>query len=491
MITQILGVALISLLTITPTIQQNIPNIEIQTQNNTIPTNLTNKIVNNVSWSAYYVNNSWPVELFSFEQITTNGYNYQPNSATGTNVNAFSFFINDNFYFNTINTNLTSAKIREAVYLYYFNQRGGNPTSESFSFVINQNTLGASSTFYTYTVNGSQGSMSGRIFIKNSSDIDSNTAALTNNNISLNIGSNMNNLIQQLQPVSFLENFSVDTGNNTILYYYLNQAIDFTQPGNFTRNLYGMTNYGYTVLFGQFNVNLIADTTPPTITGPTTINRQVGNITTTGLIQEFTVSDTGGIDNLDIRDLNNNVITSWTPYNQTGSYNLVVRARDNSNNVTVFPFTLVLTTPPPPDTTPPTIVGPGVYWFNLGSITTNTQLLATDKWTVSDNVAILQVIILGDIDYEIAGTYSITIQATDTANNSTQKIVSINILDNSIPDGYNPLTDLLSGIFGGALSMIFTIGTINILGLRLLDAMGVIILGTVLLFVYKAIKGGS
>ena len=56
---------------------------------------------------------------------------------------------------------------------------------------------------------------------------------------------------------------------------------------------------------------------------------------------------------------------------------------------------------------------------------------------------------------------------------------------------YNPLTDLLSGIFGGALSMIFTIGTINVLGLRLLDAMGVIILGAVLLFVYKAIKGGS
>jgi hypothetical protein len=55
-------------------------------------------------------------------------------------------------------------------------------------------------------------------------------------------------------------------------------------------------------------------------------------------------------------------------------------------------------------------------------------------------------------------------------------------------DGYNPITDLLSGIFGGVLSLIFTIGTINLLGFRLLDAMAIIILGGVIYLVYKAIR---
>ena len=89
------------------------------------------------------------------------------------------------------------------------------------------------------------------------------------------------------------------------------------------------------------------------------------------------------------------------------------------------------------------------------------------------------------------GDYSVTITATDTSNNTSTKDIVVRIRQDVALGNYNPLTDLLSGIFGALLSMIFTIGTINVLGFRLLDGMGIIILGFVIFMIYKVIRGGK
>jgi hypothetical protein len=233
-----------------------------------------------------------------------------------------------------------------------------------------------------------------------------------------------------------------------------------------------------------------SDNTGPIITGPTTVNTTEGNITTQSILDLYSISDISGIEpnTISIRDLNNNVITNWSSYVE-GSYQLRIYARDTLNNVTQYQFTLQVGQAPPPDLTPPTIVGPLLVSFEIGTYTSNTEIL--NLYTFSDNVAILQNQLIGEIDYTQIGDFEVIIRSIDTSNNVSNKNVVIRIRDTVVLGNYNPLTDLLSGIFGGALSMIFTIGTINVLGLRLLDAMGVIILGTVLLFVYKAIKGGS
>jgi hypothetical protein len=268
---------------------------------------------------------------------------------------------------------------------------------------------------------------------------------------------------------------------------------NYNQAGSYSNIQVSATdNAGNTNVFTLPTVSITqpADTTGPIITGPTIINVIEGNILTQSILDSYSISDISGIEpnTISIRDLNNNVITNWESYT-VGSYQLRVYARDTLNNITQYQFTLQVGEAPLPDLTPPTIVGPLLVSFEIGTYTSNTEIL--NLYTFSDNVGILQNQLIGEINYSEFGDYPVTIRSTDTSNNVTNRNVVVRIRDEVVLGNYNPLTDLLSGIFGGALSMIFTIGTINVLGLRLLDAMGVIILGAVLLFVYKAIKGGS
>jgi hypothetical protein len=288
--------------------------------------------------------------------------------------------------------------------------------------------------------------------------------------------------------LSISDNLSgLNTGLTTISNFNYNQA------GSYSNIQVSATdNAGNTNVFTLPTVNITqpADTTGPIITGPTIVNVVEGNILTQEILDLYSVSDISGIEpnTISIRDLDNNVITNWSQYT-VGSYQLRVYARDTLNNITQYQFTLQVGEAPPPDLTAPTIVGPLLVSFEIGTYTSNTEIL--NLYTFIDNVAILQNQLIGEIDYSELGDYPVTIRSTDTSNNVTNRNVVVRIRDEVVLGNYNPLTDLLSGIFGGALSMIFTIGTINVLGLRLLDAMGVIILGAVLLFVYKAIKGGS
>jgi hypothetical protein len=663
MITQILGVALISLLTITPTLQQNnieqliAPNIEIQTSQFTSPDSRRLLVTTPFSYyhslgnSNTYVggNFKWNINQILQNGSTTDG-TYSTNSLLNIYVN------NNNFVFTMTEYATTGNVMREIIREYYNKSRGSYPTSESFSFALNNNYWETQNLSYTYTVNGNGGSMSGNIWLTNSGNL-SNTVQKASSNITVPNNATLEQIIMQnIIPNPILSN---NTRGNTMLYYWFDSALPQT-TGVYNRILYGRNAYGQSLNFGNITINLTTpDTTPPTITsitgnsinwinqditltvqatdnvslnstaysfdngntyqasnqltfttnqivnvrvrdssnnsvlqeviinridkqspaivlagnwkntfelgeltsnndllnylsisdgasglnqglttltnfnynqagtytnvqvsatdnagnnsvytlptvnivqpadntgpiitGPTTVNVVEGNITTQVILDLYLISDSSGVEpnTISIRDLNNNVITNWSPYT-VGSYQLRVYARDTLNNITQYQFTLQVGEAPPPDLTPPTIVGPLLVSFEIGTYEYDSEIL--NLFTFSDNVAILQNQLIGEINYSELGEYQVIIRSTDTSNNVTNKNIVVRIRDTVVLGNYNPLTDLLSGIFGGALSMIFTIGTINILGLRLLDAMGVIILGTVLLFIYKAIKGGS
>jgi hypothetical protein len=664
MITQILGVALISLLTITPTIQQNnieqliAPNIEIQSMNFNTPDEHRLLVVN--QFSVYTGMNN----TFNSAKLYTN-FNFLPDtnnnnitfSDISSGINGLHYrdnitIMNDNLYINLADWIISGNNLRELIRQYYFRTRGGFPTSSTFSFTETTTELRGPNTTYTYSLNGTQGSVNANIYLV--SQLAAATGTLTNTNITLPLRANMSSIIQALNPQTTQDT----SGGSRLLYYFLSNTTHTTATSQ-NYNLYALTNFGRIINYGQFTLNYFADTTPPTITGitgnptnwtnqpvtitvnatdnvglnataysfnggqtwqqsnqlttsimqileirvrdtsgniasqqltinridtstpainlagnwkntfelgelannqallgylsisdnlsglnnglttisnfnynqagsysniqvsatdnagnnfvytlptvtitqpadntgpiitgPTIVNRTEGNITTQGILDLYSITDISGIEpnTISIRDLNNNVITDWSPYT-VGSYQLRVYARDTLNNITQYQFTLQVGEAPPPDLTPPTIVGPLLVSFEIGTYTSNSEIL--NLYTFIDNVGILQNQLIGDVNYTELGDYPVIIRSTDTSNNVTNRNVVVRIRDSVVLGNYNPLTDLLSGIFGGALSMIFTIGTINVLGLRLLDAMGVIILGAVLLFVYKAIKGGS
>jgi hypothetical protein len=678
MITQILGVALISLLTITPTIQQNnieqliAPNIEIQQNSFNSNTNYTNQIWVKNNFSYYHNATNTRITTYDTNLLLTNFTNYFAGNINHTTIINDSntgggimnvHIIDGNFYiydtslgiFGGSASNMTGNVLRSLIRDYYLKVRGGLPTSETFGFTQTTDNLVSTSTFYTYSLNGSQGSVNGRVYVRDLNLLQTNNSYnVTNNSISAPTNTSLQQIIEnQIQP---LETYSQD---QVTLYYWFDSPIPLNQAGTYIRNLFSRDSYGTANSYGQITINLIqdsisptitgitgnptnwtnqpvtitvnatdnvglnataysfdggqtwqqsnqlttsimqileirvrdtsgniasqqvtinridtsspainlagnwkntfelgelannqallgylsisdnlsglnnglttisnfnynqagsysniqvsatdnagnnfvytlptvtitqpADNTGPIITGPTVVNRTQGNITTQGILDLYSITDISGVEpnTISIRDLNNNIITNWSPYT-VGSYQLRVYARDTLNNITQYQFTLQVGEAPPPDLTPPTIVGPLLVSFEIGTYTSNTEIL--NLYTFSDNVGILQNQLIGQINYSEFGDYPVTIRSTDTSNNVTNRNIVVRIRDEVVLGNYNPLTDLLSGIFGGALSMIFTIGTINVLGLRLLDAMGVIILGAVLLFVYKAIKGGS
>jgi hypothetical protein len=576
MIIQLLGVALISLLMITPTIQQNnieqliAPNIEIQPS--TFLNQDTNRLFISKQFSHYdikYLATNGRSYTSSAVYTNTNQLTYFDINATYSDVNRPNIYITDaNVYVSALSNQApTGDEMRSILREYYYQTRGSYPTSDSFSFTVNSSPIGATTTYYTYTLNGIQGSQTGRLYLSDLSLIQNFTTTF-NANISIPQGSNFEQLIQAVNPQNTFNNQNM---YNEILYYFSPYATpDLNTLGTRTVSISARTNFGVYKFIGNVNVTItVPDTTPPVIQGPTELTFEVGTYT---LIEQllnlfYTFTDNVGI--------NEAYYTPITSINTVGVFEIVIFASDLAGNTVNYPVTITTTSPPPQDTTPPVISGSDTITRELGQVnndaqlanqfnitddftqpsaivktitgtrsyteagTYNLTLTATDiagnfstkeftfvinppfidneppvivsdlivsitvgdftdrqeildfYTTVTDNVALSSVLLVGDINFNVIGDYQLQIIATDTSQNQSTRNILIRIREEVILGNYNPLTDLLSGIFGGALSMIFTIGTINVLGLRLLDAMGVIILGAVLLFVYKAIKGGS
>jgi hypothetical protein len=297
------------------------------------------------------------------------------------------------------------------------------------------------------------------------------------------------------QEQSILQNIIIADNSGTVTVQYNRNRVII--DSNNTSEQYGVRaidNAGNVSNFVYITINYIddvTDLTPPTITRNIEqveflrTNYPVG-VSTTIQLQAI-------LDSVTLQDNRTGVTyelnTNLTVLGSNNTSNVIgIRAKDTSNLFSEFVYITLIWTDNTTTDNPPTIIGSNSISFLVGLINNNQEFLQ-QYFVISDN-GTFDVDISPDIQYDTLGFYNVTITVTDNDFNQVLKNVRVHIRSNAeIDSSYNPLTDLLSGIFGATLSMVFTIGTINILGFRLLDAMGIIILGAVIWFVYKAIRG--
>jgi hypothetical protein len=283
----------------------------------------------------------------------------------------------------------------------------------------------------------------------------------------------VNSIIQQyiISDISGIEPNSIsirNTSNQVIT--NLNLAIGTYSLRIYARDtLQNETNYPITLI--------VQDTVAPVITG-NTVQQLVVNRTQQDLIARFSIFDDSDITVQIIGNIN---------YGLPGNYSVTLRATDSVGNITNLSIIVNITLP---DTTGPLISGAFGISVEVGLFNDNQQFI-NQYFTITDPSGIKSTVLTGTLDFNVVGSYNVVLVATDNQDNVSNRQLTIKVYDPINLADYNPLTDLFSGIFGGLLSMIFTIGTINLLGFRLLDAMALIILGSVIWLVYKAIKGGS
>jgi hypothetical protein len=278
--------------------------------------------------------------------------------------------------------------------------------------------------------------------------------------------------------VQYNRNRVIIDSNNTSEQYGV-RAID--EAGNVSNFIYITINY----------IDDVTDVTPPTITRNIDqveflrTNYPVGVSTTIQLqaiLNSVTLQD-------DKAGVSYELNTNLTVLGSNNTSNVIgIRAKDLSDNYSQFVYITLIWTDNTTTDNPPTIIGSYSIAFLIGLINNNQEFLQ-QYFVISDN-GTYEVDISPDIQYDTLGFYNVAITVTDNDFNQVIKNVRVHIRSNAeVDSSYSPLTDLLSGIFGATLSLIFTVGTINILGFRLLDAMGIIILGFIIFYVYKAIRG--
>jgi hypothetical protein len=263
-------------------------------------------------------------------------------------------------------------------------------------------------------------------------------------------------------------------------------SINFQQAGtyNVTLKITDLAgNYSTIPITIDITAPVIIDTTPPSINGTSPVSRELGIVNSDSqLLSLFTYSD-----DISLPSAIQTELIGTVNYNLLGSYNVQIRATDLAGNEATRNITFNITAI---DTIPPVITGPLAITIQPNEFETLSDLIDF-YYVFTDNTELIGYTTSGTISLDTEGVYNIVITAVDIRQNEATKNVRITIREPLELGEYNPLTDLLSGLFGALLSMIFTMGTINILGFRVLDAMGIIILGFVIWFTYKAIRGGN
>ncbi|NRB39924.1 MAG: BspA family leucine-rich repeat surface protein [Pseudomonadales bacterium] len=116
--------------------------------------------------------------------------------------------------------------------------------------------------------------------------------------------------------------------------------------------------------------------------------------------------------------------------NTSGSYTLTYSASDSANNTSELTRIVIVHSIQVPDTTAPviTFVGNAEINLNVGSAYIETGATASD-----DIDGDTPVVVSGNVDIATPGSYTITYTAVDQANNTSNKIRTVNILDVTAP----------------------------------------------------------
>jgi len=204
-------------------------------------------------------------------------------------------------------------------------------------------------------------------------------------------------------------------------------GVNWLQAGTYPVTVTATDSAGNTSTF-EINVTITADTTPPVITGDTNVNYELGAART----PEQVLSDA----NIAVSDNSGEMITpavdlSGVNWTQAGTYPVTVTATDSAGNTSTFDISVTITA----DTTPPVITGDTNVNYELGAARTPEQVLADANIEVSDNSGetITPVVDLSGVNWTQAGTYPVTVTATDSAGNTSTFDINVTITADTTP----------------------------------------------------------
>lgn len=190
--------------------------------------------------------------------------------------------------------------------------------------------------------------------------------------------------------------------------------VDLTKVGTYQLSYTVQSTTGATSQTLTRTVHVV-DTTAPTYTYVSEFVLHVSTTPTNLYTFVTNVVDNSGIAPTVV------ITSNITDYNIPGVYSAIITVTDSSGNTNVKTMTITIQ-----DITAPTIVGEDEYTFVVGEVDSYDYLANV---TITDNIASApQTRVVGNVDYDTAGDYTIDIVATDSSGNATTFHIFVHIL---------------------------------------------------------------
>lgn len=176
---------------------------------------------------------------------------------------------------------------------------------------------------------------------------------------------------------------------------------------------------------------LVVDQNAPTLVSETTINVYQSNMKSLQeIVDSLVFSDDYNLNS----EIDVVVITETysASSNNPGSYTMLVQAKDQSNNSSLYTLNITVI-----DDVSPIIGGPSSFVFSYTELKTLEEMIALQ--TVSDNQSTLTMsdLVMTSESYTTrttkVGTFFIYIEIQDESGNKTQKQIQIDVIDDQVP----------------------------------------------------------
>jgi len=201
-------------------------------------------------------------------------------------------------------------------------------------------------------------------------------------------------------------------------------GVDFTKEGDYIAKVSATDAAGNTTTV-DVAVKVTADVTPPVISGNTEVTYPAGrSVSPSELFADanITVKDNSGT------PITPSVDLSGVDFNTPGKYVVSVHAQDASGNeATPFELTITITSE---DKVAPVITADDSLRYYINRPVTPEQFIKDAHIVVTDNSGetIVPVIDLSGVDFNTVGTYTVTVNAKDSAGNeATPVTISVSV----------------------------------------------------------------
>ncbi|TLG72992.1 LapB repeat-containing protein [Culicoidibacter larvae] len=286
---------------------------------------------------------------------------------------------------------------------------------------VNFNTPGT----YTATVNATDSSGNTATFTITITIVDTTAPviSLTANDLSYEVGST----VSEAQVILDSGATVTDNSGEVITPAIDLSGVNFTTVGVYTAAVRALDSNNNVAIEQTITIHII-DTTAPVVTA-NAVTYEAGTTVSEAqflLDAMVAVTDNSGATIIPTADL------STVDFNTVGNYTVMVVATDPDNNMSALPVTVTIT-----DTTAPSIeTETAQLTYEVGTVVPDAQILGDAGVTITDNTneTIMPVLDLTNVNFMQIGTYSATVNASDSSGNAATAVtLTINIIDTTEP----------------------------------------------------------